>query len=297
MLFDGFAIFRHVVECGGFSAAAEKLGHSTSFISKEVNKLEQRLDARLLNRTTRSISLTPEGKVFFTHCQQLVQDAEHVVNLIGQHSVKPVGRLKISCPTSLGLRYLQPILSEYRQLYPDVVLELDIDDKKVDVIQDGYDLAIRATEQLEESSLICRKVLSSHLCTVASPSYLEKYGTPLTPHDLVDHQGICYANLKQPSRWHYKSKQGEKFSVDIQPSVISNNAMMEISMTVDGHGVCRMPKFNMEAEIESGKLVCLLEEYPKMTIDLYAVYPSRKHLSPKVRCLIDLLVSQTKQGA
>ncbi|AWB68882.1 LysR family transcriptional regulator [Saccharobesus litoralis] len=291
-LFDGFVIFRQVIESGGFSAAADTLGHSTSYISKEINKLEERLGVRLLNRTTRSVGLTPEGKDFYQQCVQIVQDAEHAVARLNSHNVKPKGNLKISCPTSLGINVLQPILSEYRQQYPDVTLELDVNDRKVDVVQDGYDLAIRATNQLDESSLICRKIMSSQALTVTSQAYIDKFGKPQSPQELADHQTICYSNLKNTTRWFYYDTNGDKISVDVKPAMLSNSAAMELAMVIDGHGICRMPAFNMQEELNSGLLVTLFDELPKPNIDVYVVYPSRKHLSPKIRCFIDLLVAR-----
>ena len=207
-LFDGIVIFTHVVNSGGFSAAAELTGHSTSYISKEINKLEARLGVRLLNRTTRSISLTPEGELYFQQCQQLVFDAESTVGEITSSHVNPKGMLKISCPVSFGLGHLQPILSEYMSMYPEVQLHMDFNDRKVDVVQDGYDLVIRATRDLDESSLVCRKIYQAKAYTVASPAYLRKHGRPEHPEELVNHACICYSNHKTPTRWIYQLNTG-----------------------------------------------------------------------------------------
>ena len=287
-LFDGVVIFTQVVKSGGFSAAADALGHSTSYVSKEVNKLEARLGVRLLNRTTRSIGLTPEGDAYYQQCLQLISDAELAVGLITQHEVSPKGVLKLSCPIGFAQAHLKAIISEYLQLYPSVSLELDLSDNRTDVIADGYDLAIRASSQLDESSLICRKLYSCGAFTVASKTYISRHGKPYHPRELATHNGICYSNLKSPSRWDYVEKDGKPFYVDIRPKVLCNNGHMQLSMALEGHGVARLPLFYMQEALQGNQLEVLFEDFPTTTVDVYVIYPSRKHLSPKVRAFIDL---------
>ncbi|WP_076414609.1 LysR family transcriptional regulator [Shewanella sp. UCD-KL12] len=289
-LFDGLIIFDQVIKSGGFSAAAEALGHSTSFISKEVNKLEARLGVRLLNRTTRSIGLTPEGKAFHLECQQLIGSAELAVNLITHKDLAPKGELKISCPVGFANLYLKPILCEYMSLYPNVTLDLDMNDRRADVISEGFDLAIRASQQLDESSLICRKIYTSKAYTVASKAYLERHGSPHHPMELSKHHCLCYSNLKHPNRWEYTDKKGKPFTVDVRQKVLCNSGEMKLDMAIAGHGICRLPSFYSERAIASGQLEVLFDELPASDIDVFVVYPSRKHLSPKVRAFIDLTV-------
>ena len=288
-LFDGVVIFTQVVSSGSFTAAAELTGHSTSYISKEINKLEARLGVRLLNRTTRSLGLTPEGKLYFQQCQQLVQDAEQALGLVSQEQAMPKGTLRVSCPVALSLNYLQPVMSKYMALYPQVNLELDLNDRKVDVIQDGFDVVIRATHQLEESSLICRKIHRSQSYTVASHDYIAKHGKPEHPNELSHHRCICYSNLKAPTKWPFHDKDGKPFTVDVTPSLMCNSSAMELAMVLDGHGVCRLPAFTMQDALDSGALVTLFDDYTPLSVDVYVVYPSRKHLLPKVRRFIDLI--------
>ncbi|RJG51519.1 LysR family transcriptional regulator [Motilimonas pumila] len=288
-LFDGMVIFHHVIQSGGFSAAANLTGHSTSYISKEINKLEQRVGARLLHRTTRSIGLTPEGEVFWQHCQQLIQDAEQALAQVRQAELEPKGNLKISCPLGFGSNYLKPILSKYLSLYPMVNLQLDLNDRKVDLVQDGYDLAIRATMELEASRLVCRKIYTCKTYTVASKAYLAKHGTPRQPQDLQHHDCICYANLKTPNRWVYQDSKGKDISVNVRSKMTCNNASMELAMVMEHHGICRLPAFHMEPELLAGQVEVILEDYTSPEINVYAVYVSRQHLSPKIRRLIDLI--------
>lgn len=288
-LFDGIVIFNQVVTTGGFSAAAFATGHSTSYISKEINKLEARLGIRLLNRTTRSISLTPEGKAFNNQCQQMILDAEQAQGILDQSNISPKGTLKISCPLGFGSNYLKPILVEYLAKYPEVSLDIDFSDRQVDVIQDGFDLVIRATTALEDSSLICKKLKSFKGYTVVSTDYVKKHGKPNTPEDLINHQCMCYANHKSPTRWMYKTLKGEVVQVDVPQKILSNNAEMQLAMVLAGHGICRLPEFYMADELKTDKLEILFDDYQTQTIDVFALYPSRKHLSPKVRCFIELL--------
>lgn len=220
-----------------------------------------------------------------------MQDAEQTLGLISQSEIEPRGTLRISCPVALSLYYLQPVMSEYICRYPKVDLALDLNDRKVDVIQEGFDVVIRATHQLEESSLICRKIYASKAYTVASHDYIAKHGKPTNPEELVHHKCICYSNLKQPTRWQYTDKQGEITSVEVSPALLCNSSEMEIKMVLDGHGICRLPAFAMQNALDSGELVVLFDDYQEMDIEVYVVYPSRKHLSPKVRTFIDLLVN------
>lgn len=291
-LFDGMVIFTKVVECSSFSGAAIATGHSNSYISKTLNKLEARVGVRLLNRTTRVISLTPEGQVYYEQCQQLVFDAHDAVSLLKQSHIEPKGLLKVSCPTSFAESHLQVVVSAFMHQYPEVNLVLDLNDRHIDLVQDGFDLVIRATEQLTESSLVCRKIYSCKGYTVASHDYLERFGTPKNIEQLSEHQCICYSNAKQANKWSYRHSNGTDCKVEVKAKLLCNSASMELAMVLAGHGVCRLPEFVMEAALKEQKLVVLFSDYISPTIDVYAIYPSKKHLSPKVRCFIDLLVER-----
>ncbi|SMY34888.1 LysR family transcriptional regulator [Photobacterium andalusiense] len=294
-LFDGIIIFVQVVKSGAFSSAAEVLGHSNSHISKEINKLEARLGVRLLNRTTRSLALTPEGEAYYQECTQLIIDAEQALGLISQDSLNPRGTLKISCPVWLGTQYLQQVFSDYLALYPDMQLDIDLNDKTVDVVADGYDLAIRASVALTESSIICKRLFSSPICTVAAPSYLQKFGLPKHPAELIHHQCLCYSNLKKSNQWQFTAVDDKPFNVDVQQKLRCNSAPMMVAMAVNGVGICHIPQFYIESEVKKGELVALLSEYDRTLVNVYVVYPSRKHLSVKVRRFIDLLELKTSR--
>ncbi|WP_426370007.1 LysR family transcriptional regulator [Pseudocolwellia sp. HL-MZ7] len=290
-LFDGVVLFTQVVNSGGFTAASLINGHSTSFISKEINKLESRLGVRLLSRTTRKISLTPEGQAFFQQCEQMIIDAEQALGIINQANIEPKGVLKISCPVGYGMSHLQSVLIEYTRLYPDVKLDLDFNDRKVDVIQEGYDLAIRATNQLEDSTLVCKKIASYKSHIIASHQYLTLNGTPKKPEDLLTHKCLSYSNLKNPTKWKFESLTGDSIQVEVPATILCNNAEMELAMVLQHKAICRLPAFYMEKELKEKQVVVLFEDYKQTPINIYALYPSRKHLSPKVRKFLDLLTS------
>ena len=291
-LFDGMVVFVDVAKLGSFTLAAESSGHSTSYISKEVNKLEARLGIRLLHRTTRSLSLTQEGELYFQLCQQLIEDAEQAENSISGNQGEPRGKLRISCPISYGLSNLSPVLSWFTEKHQKIQLELELNDRKVDLIADGFDVVIRASTQLEDSSLISRRVSQSEALVLASPRYLAKHGTPKHPYDLERHKIISYSNLKQPNIWLFRDHHGETIQVHVESHVLTNNATLEIDLAVADQGIIRVPQFALKDEVETGKLVEIFCDWPKPPIGVYVVYPSRKHMSAKVRSFIDFVIAE-----
>ncbi|WCE32337.1 LysR family transcriptional regulator [Vibrio sp. SCSIO 43137] len=291
-LLDGMVIFAEVVKAASFTKAAENTGHSTSYISKVINKLEERLGVRLIHRTTRRLNLTAEGKLYFEQCQQIIEDAEQAENAISGRFGEPKGTLRVSCPVAYGVFNLRPVLARYTEKYPQISLELDLDDRKVDLIAEGFDIVIRAVAQLEDSSLISRKVSSSEALTLASPDYLKKHGTPRNPYDLDRHKVMSYSNHRQPNIWQYNDLDGSPVQVHVDSVVQTNNSSLMLALAVAGQGICRLPRFCVGCEIDSGKLVELFADYPKQQIGIYMVYPSRKHISPKVRSFIDFVATE-----
>lgn len=291
-LFDGMVIFVQVVKSGSFTLAANISGHSTSYISKEVNKLEDRLGVRLLHRTTRSLSLTPEGELYFQLCQQIIEDAEQAENAITGKQGEPHGLLRISCPIAYGLSNLSPVLSKFTEEYPKIRLELDLNDRKIDLISDGFDVVIRATMHLEDSSLISRRITQSEALVLASPGYLAKHGIPKHPYELARHKIISYSNLKQPDIWSFQDHNGEVIQVHVASQVLTNSSTLEIALGVADQGVFRVPRFALKDELETGALVEVFSDWPKPSIGVYMVYPSRKHMSAKVRSFIDFVIQE-----
>ena len=291
-LLDGISVFVQVVQSKSFVNAAEKMNHSTSYISKEVSKLETRLGVRLLHRTTRTLSLTSEGEVYYRQCQQIIEDALQVESSISGRQLIPQGRLKLSCPVGIGVSRIRPILAEFIAKYPKITLDIDLNDHKVDLISDGFDIVIRAAIKLESSSLISRRFMNSTSLTLASPEYLKVHGTPKHPDELVEHQIISYRNLKNPEVWQYTTKNGQQIQTQVNSRVLCNNSEMMTSLCLAGQGIIRMPLFNLSDEVATGKLVPLFEDFMPINIGVYLVYPSRKNMPAKLKCFIDFIVDK-----
>lgn len=294
-LLDGLSIFNEVVSAGSFTLAAHNTGHSTSHISKEINKLEERLKVRLMQRTTRSLSLTPEGELFHQQCLQIIADAQQAQNaLLGQQST-PTGTLRVSSLSSLHKCLMEELFSEFLLRYPEINLELEITNRKVDMVSEGFDVIIRGTPQLEDSSFISKCIMQSKGITLASPEYLARRGIPERPEDLKDHDCITYSYLKQPKLWTFKNQYGKETQLEVSSRIQSNSSEMELALCKAGHGIVRLPEFTLQDELETGSLVKLFPDYQEMSINVFMVYPSRQHLSPKVRAFIDFVSNFLEQ--
>jgi len=290
-LLDGIVIFVEVVEAGGFTAAARKLNHSASHISKEIGRLEERLDTRLLNRTTRSISLTEVGRAYYDKCRQIVADADDAENSLASAHDTPSGLLRVSAPVSLTHFYLNTLLPQFLNDQPKVVLDIEVNDRIIDIVADGFDVVIR-TGSLADSDLIAVKIMESTSVTVVAPDYLARNGAPEHPGDLIDHTCIAYAYKQLTTRWEYPDADGSTIGVNIAPRAICNSAETELALAKAGVGITQLPSFACAAELEGGALVQILAEYQKPPTGIYAVYPARAHLSAKVRVFVDFLVER-----
>jgi DNA-binding transcriptional LysR family regulator len=289
-LLDGVAVFVGVINAGTFTAAAQALGHSTSYVSKEITRLEKRLGSRLLNRTTRTISLTDAGRAYYERCNQIVIDAENAERSISQLQDMPRGLLRVNAPVSFGLNYLCEYFPQFMHQFPEVKLEVELNDRKIDVVAEGYDVVIRAGD-IKDSNLVARKLTTSKGMVVASPDYLKKNGRPTDANDLEQHDCITYSLTANPTVWEF-TKAGKRSTVKINPRAICNSAGLEVAMAVSGIGITRLPMFCCEQEIASGALEVLLENYEQLEIGVFAVYPHRQYLTAKVRAFVDFLVEK-----
>jgi len=287
-LLDGMAVFVGVVNSGSFTVAARSLGHSTSYVSKEITRLEKRLGSRLLNRTTRTISLTDAGRAYYERCSQIVIDAENAERSISQLQEKPAGLLRINAPVSFGSKYLLDVLPKFMQRYPEVKLEVEFNDRIIDVVAEGYDVVIRVGE-IKDTNLVARKITSSRGVVVASPDYLKCKGCPKQAEDLTQHDCIAYSLLPTPTQWSFY-KEGVRTSITVEPRAMCNNAALEVAMLVQGIGIARIPLFACEQEVASGALQIILQDYDQIKLDVYAVYPHRQYLTAKVRAFVDFVV-------
>ena len=287
-LLDGMVIFATVVESGAFGAAGKRLGHSASHISKSVAALERRLGVRLLNRTTRSVSLTDDGRAYYERCRIILDVAEEAVAFAEQRHAQPKGKLRLTAPVSFGLSHLSELLPKFMDRHPDVILDIELNDRKIDLVAEGFDLAIRIGE-LGDSSLISTRLASTRGVVVAAPSYWDRHGRPECPEDLQKHACISYSNINTPNKWTFATSSGEIETVTVPIKALCNSAELETALAVAGKGVTRLPAFTCQRELAEGQLETVLEAYENAPIGIFAVYPHRAHLSVKVRAMVDYL--------
>ncbi|MEM9572149.1 MAG: LysR family transcriptional regulator [Pseudomonadota bacterium] len=287
-LLDGMVIFASVVEAGAFGAAGKRLGHSASHISKSVAALEQRLGVRLLNRTTRSVSLTDDGRAYYERCRIILDVAEEASMLAEQRHAQPAGKLRLTAPVSFGLSHLSEMLPKFMDRHPDVTLDVELNDRMIDLVAEGFDLAIRVGE-LGDSSLISTRLANTRGVVVAAPSYWDQHGRPESPADLQRHVCISYSNLGTPNKWTFAAPSGQIETVTVPIKALCNSAELETAFAVAGKGVTRLPAFTCQRELAEGELEIVLEDYENPPIGIFAVYPHRAHLSMKVRAMVDFL--------
>ena len=287
-LLDGIPVFVEVVRRGGFSAAAETLGRSASHVSKEVTRLEERLGMRLLQRTTRSITLTEEGRAYFETAEQIVDLATQAEAAAAGAHDQPHGTLKIAAPMSYALNFLNPILPKFTEQAPEVQLDVDLNDRRSDVIGEGFDLALRIGE-MPDSSLIARKLGAFRGVVVGAPALWDRYGRPTHPRELTDVPCTGYSNVRFPNRWSFPDGEGEMIDVTVPLLVRSNSGALSMDFVRAGKAAARLPDFFCCEEIRSGKLEVVLEDFERDPIPLWAVYPHRAHVTPKVRAFVEFL--------
>jgi DNA-binding transcriptional LysR family regulator len=276
-----------VVDAGSFVGAADATGISKAAMSRQVAELEARLGVRLLHRTTRRLSLTGEGEVFCARARELLDALEEVESEVTARSGQAVGTLKVTAPVSFGLLHLAPLWPGFMAKHPQVRLEVMLADRFVDLVEEGLDLAVRIA-RLENSSLVSRKLASTRLILCASPRYLRKHGRPRHPADLAQHAVIAYSLLSVGDDWQFTGPEGV-VQVRVQPRMRTNSGDTCRAAALGHEGIVLEPSFIVADDIAAGRLVHLLPQYRSLEMGIYAVYPSRKFVAPKVRALIDYL--------
>lgn len=290
------ACFVEVVRRGSFTAAAEKLGLTRSAISKQVARLENRLQARLLNRTTRRLSLTEVGQTFHASARrglQEIADAEAAVTAL---QAAPRGTLQLNVPMSFGILHIAPAIADFLDCFPEVQVDVRLDDRKLDLVEAGFDLAIRIGE-LPDSSLVARAICPCPLVACAAPAYLKRRGRPATPDDLRRHDVLLYSYSDAPSQWIFTGRSGHTISVPVNGRVRMNNSLALREVLLAGAGITVTPRFVVEADLRAGRLTALLQDHRLRELAVYAVYPERRHLSPKVRAFIDFIGDRLRNGS
>ncbi len=279
--------FSAVVDAGSFVKAADVLGLSKAAMSRYVGELETRLGVRLLQRTTRRLSLTEEGQVFYTRCKELLAGVDEAEAEITSRSGAASGLLRINAPVTFGILHLAPLWGLFRSQYPQVSLDVTLADRVVDLVDEGYDVAIRIAT-LPSSTLISKRLTSTRLILCASPEYLQKNGIPTHPNELAKHAVISYSYLATRDEWHFDGPQGP-VSVKTQPCIHTNSGDTCRAAALAHQGIILQPSFLVGDDLKAGTLVELMPEFRALELGIYAVYPTRKFVSPKVRALIDFL--------
>jgi DNA-binding transcriptional LysR family regulator len=291
-LLSSMKVFVAVVDGGSFAAAADKLETSRAMASKQVQKLEEHLGTRLLNRTTRKLSLTETGREFYERSAQIMADVEEAEQVAGQMASIPRGVLKVTMPLSYGQHALASLAAEYSQQYPQVRLDIALSDRKVDLVEEGFDLAVRIGA-MPQSGLIARKIGRVHSIVCAAPAYLAKFGTPQAPEDLSAHACLGYTLSGSGAEWRLEGTDRTAV-VPISGPIRADNGDMLALAAASGAGLVFLPHFILADGLAAGRLVRVLPGWQSGAMGVHAVYPSRKHLSAKVRTFVDLLAHRLK---
>lgn len=281
-------VFVRVAKAGSFAGAAKDLGISRAMATKHIMQLENDLRTRLFNRTTRSLSLTEVGESYLERCQQILLDVEEMEAAVTHLQTEPRGVLKICAPPVIGATQISPALTEYLKGYPDLSVEMVLKGGQVDLIDEGVDIAIHIGQQLNDTSLIARKLASSQLVVCASPAYLEAHGTPEDPEDLEEHSCLINWAIPPRNKWKFKGLLGER-TVTVTGRMQANMADPIRNAAVNGLGIVMLPKYIVGSDIEKGKLKVIMENYPITPLDIYAVYPHRKYLTAKARSFLEFI--------
>jgi len=283
--------FVRSVDGGGFSAAARELGLTPSALSKLVTRLEDRLGARLLQRTTRRLQLTPEGEAFYVRSRRILADMDEAEAEVVEAGVRPTGLLRLHCGSAFGMHQLAPAIPLFLERHPGVELDITISDEPLVGLGEGVDLAIRIGP-LDESSMVARRICNLERVICAAPSYLERCGVPRTPDDLHQHNCLWITSLPVLRRWPFDTDDGIRV-VHIDGNVVANNAETVLQLAMAGVGITRLTDVIVGDAIRRGELVPILSDWHHVEpVPLYATYPSGRNLSPKIRAMVDFLVEQ-----
>ncbi|WP_305988742.1 LysR family transcriptional regulator [Roseibium sp. MMSF_3544] len=280
--------FIQVVDSNGFSAAAREMGRSKALVSKYVGELEDELGVRLLNRTTRQVSLTEVGEAYYKEAAEILQRIDDLQASVQSSHQEVRGRLRVSAPRSMGDDLLNKAMMQFLVLYPDINLDLRLEDRFVDLVEEGFDLAVRVT-QLEDSSLIARKIAPFRTVVCATQNAIERYGAPNVPADLSTRPCIIDTNYRYKQNWAFRDG-SERVSVSVKGPLEVNSGNAAREAVLSDLGFLRTPLFFVADDVRNGDLTVLLEDYEEPERGIYAVYPHRRHLSAKVRAFVDFLV-------
>jgi len=288
--FEEMRIFVRVVDAGSITRAADSTHIAKSAISRRLSELEDRLDVQLINRTTRRMTLTDAGRRFYDECQRLLGDLEEVEAQINISETDLKGKIRLAAPSAFGLAHLTPAIIDFEQLHPQVNFEIDFNDRHIDLIEDGFDLALRISK-LSDSGMMARRLAPISALVLASPAYWKKNGLPKKPEDLSKHPVLEYS-YRGSSAWRYEGPRGKSGSVRIKEIMSSNHGYFLRDAAIAGLGVILQPTFICNQAIEQGLLEPVLTQYRWLNLALYAIYPNTRHLSNRIRVFIDFLAER-----
>ena len=289
---QGISVFVRVAESRSFTAAAGKLGITPSGASKAVTRLEDRLGVRLVHRTTRSVSLTDDGTAFYERCRQILSELEDAEAAVTRRRTKPRGRLRVQMPVAFGQRIVVPLLAQFVELYPELVIDAELSDRSPDLADEGLDVAIRIGD-LGDTRVVARKLCDLRFVTVASPLYLQRHGEPGTPDDLERHRCLMYylPHTHRYREWHF-STNGAPYSRSFAGSLNLNNSPALLDAAIAGAGVANVSTFIAYDAIRAGMLKVILRDYVGVGPAVWAIYLQRRHLSPRVQAFVQFLVAR-----
>lgn len=292
---NALAVFARVVELESFTAAADALGLSKSMVSRQISDLEDELKVRLLNRTTRKLSVTEAGAVVYERASRIVHEAaeaERDANCI-EGAVR--GRLRINAPMSFGISELGPVMPKFMARYPELTVDLALNDRRVDLMEEGFDVSVRIST-LDDSSLIARQLAPVRRVVVGAPEYFEAHGVPRHPNDLAAHKFVLYSLRPRPEALEFRDPGGKLFQVNVQGNFFCNNADAMIGIIKAGQALCMSPMFLCADALREGHMVSVLDEWEPEALMLHVIYPHTQHLSAKVRAFVDFAVEEFGPG-
>ena len=291
---DAMQAFAQVVEAGSFTEAARRLGRSKAAVSKYVSQLEARLGVTLLLRTTRSLRLTETGRAYHGRCVQLLEELADLEAAVGDAGRVPRGVLRVTAPPGLSEAFGEDIIGDFARAHPQVTVDLHLSHEMVDLVREGFDVAIRVTEP-DDSSLIARRLADAPIVACASPAYLARAGAPRHPEDLRDHPCLVDTNFRNAGRWRFEVK-GARLVVPVDGPVRVNSPLTVRSLAIQGLGIALLPGFVAREALADGRLVRILEGFEGYRWAVYILYPPRRHLSAKVRVFVDHVAARLGAG-
>jgi len=283
MRWEGISEFVCVAEYESFTRAAKALGISTAQVSRQISALEERLNIKLLYRTTRKVSLTEEGRVFYQHCRSVLDGLDAAEQAVSNLQSKPQGRIKLTAPVTYGEQQLLPLINDFMMQYRDIEVTAFLSNQQIDLVEGGYDLAIRIGK-LRDSTMMAKKLSLRTNFVCATPAYLHQYGMPRTLDDLSQHNCL----LGTRDYWHFVEKGTEK-NLRVSGSIQYNSGYSLVDAALKGLGIVQLPDYYVQKYLASGALVSLLDDYREPEESIWAIYPHNRHLSPKIRLLVDYL--------